>query len=148
MYAPYLTIPCLRIDLLLTLPRVTIERIGLLNEKCFAYHEDEETGIWAKKARIRSLLVPESKDYHKNSRSTGGFFSPIQAFLRSRNLFFLWMDGLGGWDRVLHVRRYLAQVISYGSTLKGENLLSGDFRAIASNMRRRIGMKQQASGKP
>ncbi len=182
----------------LLIKRPTIERIGRLNEKYFAYHEDEEYGIRANRAGIRSLVVPEAKVYHKNSKSTGGFFSPIQAFLRSRNLFFLWMDSLEGWDRVRYVRRYLAQVISYGSTLKAEgfpesvdacmdgvwhafrgvggsrnseirmpapvrglfrflfswhpflwsSLLIGDFRAIASNMHKRNGLKQQASGKP
>lgn len=182
----------------LLIKRSTIERIGLLNEKYFAYHEDEEYGMRANRAGIRSMVVPEARVYHKNARSTGGLFSPVQSFLRSRNLFFLWRDGLEGWDRVRHVRRYLARTISYGGALKEDglpgsedacldgvwhafrgvggsrdpeirmpgpvralfrflfswhpffwsSLLNGDFRAIASNVRRRIETKQEASGKP
>jgi GT2 family glycosyltransferase len=182
----------------LLIKRSTIERIGLLNDKYFAYHEDEEYGMRANRAGIRSVVVPEARVYHKNSRSTGGLFSPIQAFLRSRNLYFLWMDGLKGLERILHVRRYLAQVISYGGALKEEGrresvdacldgiwhafrgaggsrdpeirmpapvrglfrflfswhpflwsrLLSGDFRAIASNVRKRAGATQATTGRP
>ncbi|HZW37641.1 MAG: hypothetical protein ACM319_07855, partial [Deltaproteobacteria bacterium] len=43
-------------------------------------------------------------------------------FLRSRNLYFLWMDHLKGMERIFHVPRYLAQIVSRGGSLKERNL--------------------------
>jgi GT2 family glycosyltransferase len=182
----------------LLIKRAVVECVGYLNEKYFAYHEDEEYCMRAARAGYRCVVVPEARIFHKNSRSTGSNDAPMQVFLRSRNLYFLWMDSLKGMERALHVRRYLAQIISHGGSLREKNLpesvdacldgvwhalrgaggarnpeirmpapvrglfrflfswhpflwaslLSGDFRAIASNVRRRIETKQQASGRP
>ena len=70
--------------------------MGYLNDKYFAYHEDEEYCMRVARAGYRAIVVPEARVFHKNSRSTGSNDAPMQVFLRSRNLFFLWMDHLKG----------------------------------------------------
>ena len=106
----------------LLIKRGVLERAGYLDEKYFAYHEDEEYCMRAARTGFRCVVVPEARVFHKNSRATGSNDAPMQVFLRSRNLFFLWMDNLKGRKRVFHVPRYLAQIISYGGALKEKNL--------------------------
>jgi len=99
-----------------------VERVGFLNDKYFAYHEDEDYSMRVARAGYRAIVVQEARVFHKNSRSTGSNDAPMQVFLRSRNLFFLWMDNLKGMKRVFHIPRYLAHIISYGGTLREKNL--------------------------
>jgi hypothetical protein len=106
----------------LLIKRGFVERAGYLDEKYFAYHEDEEYCMRAARTGYRCVVVPEARVFHKNSRSTGSNDAPMQVFLRSRNLFFLWMDNLKGMKRVFHIPRYLAHIISYGGDLKEKNL--------------------------
>jgi len=106
----------------LLIRRSVLERIGFLNDKYFAYHEDEEFCMRAARAGYRAIVVPEARIYHKNARSTGSNDAPIQVFLRSRNLYFLWMDTLKGFERIRHVPRYLAQIVSYGGDLREKGL--------------------------
>jgi len=106
----------------LLIKRSVVEKVGYLNEKYFAYHEDEEYCMRAARAGFRCVVAPESRLFHKNSRSTGSNDAPMQVFLRSRNLFFLWTDSLNGMDRYLHVPKYLAHIISYGGSLREKNL--------------------------
>ena len=106
----------------LLIRRDVVERVGYLNEKYFAYHEDEEYCMRAARAGYRCIVVPDARVYHKNSRSTGSNDAPMQVFLRSRNLFFLWMDVLKGVDRILHIPKYLDYVIAYGGDLKEKKL--------------------------
>lgn len=106
----------------LLIKRQVVEEVGYLNEKYFAYHEDEEYCMRAARAGFRCVVVPEARIFHKNSRSTGSNDAPMQVFLRSRNLFFLWADSLGGMARYLHIPRYLSHIISYGGSLREKNL--------------------------
>jgi GT2 family glycosyltransferase len=106
----------------LLMKRRTLSDVGYLSEKYFAYHEDEEYCMRVARAGYRCVVVPEARIFHKNSRSTGSNDAPMQVFLRSRNLFFLWMDALRGMDRIQYVPKYLAHIVSYGGSLKGKNL--------------------------
>jgi GT2 family glycosyltransferase len=106
----------------LLIRREVLENVGLLNEKYFAYHEDEEYCMRAARAGYRCILVPGARIFHKNSRSTGSNDAPMQVFLRSRNMYFLWMDNLKGMERIFHVPRYLSQIVSYGGSLKERKL--------------------------
>ncbi len=106
----------------LLIKREVIGKIGYLSEKYFAYHEDEEYCLRAARAGYRCIVVPEARIVHKNSRSTGSNDAPMQVFLRSRNMFFLWMDALRGMDRIRYFPIYLAHIVSYGGSLMGKNL--------------------------
>jgi GT2 family glycosyltransferase len=106
----------------LLMKRRILTDVGYLSEKYFAYYEDEEYCLRVARAGYRCVVVPETRIFHKNSRSTGCNDAPMQVFLRSRNLYFLWMDALGSTDRILHVPKYLAHIVSYGGSLKEKNL--------------------------
>ena len=106
----------------LLIKRAAVDSVGYLNDKYFAYHEDEDYCMRVARAGYRSVVVPDARIFHKNSRSTGSNDAPMQVFLRSRNLFFLWMDTLRGVDRIRYVPKYLANIVSYGGSLKGKNL--------------------------
>jgi hypothetical protein len=100
-----------------------VKKIGYLNEKYFAYHEDGEYSIRAFKAGYRNIVQQEARVYHKDSRSTGSSRAPMQVFLRVRNLYFLWMDSLNGLRKVRYFRRFLANIISYTAALRSEHLV-------------------------
>ena len=106
----------------LLIKRSSIDKIGLLDEKYFAYHEDEEYSMRAIRAGLRNIVVPRAEIYHKNSRSTGSNDAPFQVFLRSRNTYFLWMDTLQGWNRIFHIPRYLSDIVAYGGSLTAKRL--------------------------
>jgi len=72
--------------------RTLLEKVGLLNEKYFAYDEDCEFSVRSIKAGYVNRVCSESKIFHKDSKSTGGKTSTIQVWLRSRNELFLWSD--------------------------------------------------------
>ena len=106
----------------LLIRREVLEKVGPLNDKYFAYHEDEEYCMRAARGGYRCVVVPGARIFHKNSRSTGSNDAPMQVFLRSRNMFFLWMDNLERTERIFHIPRYLAYIISYGGSLREKNL--------------------------
>jgi hypothetical protein len=121
----------------LLIKRSVIEKIGYLDQKYFAYHEDWEYCLRALKSGYKSVLEPRGKIYHKGSKSTGGRKIPIQVFLRLRNLYFLWMANLRGYEKIRYLRRYTKFVISYSTLLRGEGLeesanacLDGGWNAI------------------
>ena len=65
--------------------REVIEKVGALNGRFFLYWEDVDWGVRAKKAGIRSLVVPTSKIWHKASISSGGHDSPLKIYHKTRS---------------------------------------------------------------
>lgn len=61
-----------------------IEKIGLISEDYFLYYEDADWCLSASRVGFRSLLVPQSKIYHKASQSTVEFSYPY-IYYHSRN---------------------------------------------------------------
>jgi len=61
-----------------------IKKIGLISEDYFLYYEDTDWCVRAKRAGWRSLVIPQSKIYHKVSRSTQEFSYPY-IYYHSRN---------------------------------------------------------------
>ncbi|MBU2037230.1 glycosyltransferase family 2 protein [Patescibacteria group bacterium] len=61
-----------------------IKKIGLISEDYFLYYEDTDWCVRADKAGWRCLLVPQSKIYHKASKSTQEFSYPY-IYYHSRN---------------------------------------------------------------
>ena len=59
----YLTGCCLLVK------RETLEKIGPMPEEYFGYYEDVDWSYAAKKAGYRTVFVPESKIWHKGSKS-------------------------------------------------------------------------------
>jgi len=65
------------------------ENIGLLNEKYFAYYEDNDFGFRARNAGYEIIFCPRAKIWHKISRSTGGQTNPIKEYYMARNRIWL-----------------------------------------------------------
>jgi GT2 family glycosyltransferase len=68
------------------MPRDAVERIGLFDERLFAYHEDAEWSLRARAAGLPLLVTPHSRVRHKVSASTGGEGSPTALYYSARNL--------------------------------------------------------------
>jgi GT2 family glycosyltransferase len=101
----------------LLIKRAVIESIGLLPEKYFAYHEDCHYSLKALKNNFRTAVLLESRILHKESRTTGKL-SPIQVFLRTRNIFFLCSDNSRGFKRKIQITsRYISNMLSYAKYL-------------------------------
>lgn len=100
--------------------REVFERVGLLAERYFAYHEDCDFSLRALRAGFQNLVCAEARIYHKDSRSTGGVRSPVQVYLRMRNAYFLWMDNSRGMRKVLFPCHFLGKVIHQVKVLSDE----------------------------
>jgi hypothetical protein len=98
-----------------------VRKVGLLDEKYFAYYEDCDYSIRVGRAGYRCALEKNAKIYHKNSGSSG-FMSPLQLFLRTRNLYFVWTNYLGGLEKINYLRKYAAEVILTTAFLKKKGL--------------------------
>jgi GT2 family glycosyltransferase len=66
--------------------RACCERVGLLRDEYFCYAEDLEWGLRARARGFQVLYVPESRVWHKVSRSTGGARSTAAVRYQTRNL--------------------------------------------------------------
>lgn len=65
--------------------RPFVERVGMLDETFFAYFEEVDWCFRGRRAGFDILYVPEAVVYHKGGVSTGGTFSPIASYYRTRN---------------------------------------------------------------
>jgi GT2 family glycosyltransferase len=65
--------------------RDVIERIGLLDERFFIYHEEHDYALRAISEGYRIVFVPRAHLWHKVSRAMGGVHSVSQCHLWSRN---------------------------------------------------------------
>jgi GT2 family glycosyltransferase len=106
----------------LFIKRSAIERVGYLDEKYFAYCEDCEYCMRVINAGYENVMEPKAKIYHKDSQSTGNRRAPLQVFLRTRNIYFFWMNNLKRSDKLNYFRTYLADAISYRAVLREANL--------------------------
>lgn len=106
----------------LLIRRIIIERVGYLNEKYFAYAEDNEYSIRVAKLGYKNVILKSARIYHKGSSSTSGEKKPFQMYFRTRNMYFLWMDNIEGFRKWKYFFRYLAYVISVVAEVKNERL--------------------------
>ena len=69
----------------LLVKRNVVEKIGMFDEKYFAYVEDVDFNTRANKAGYVSYFVSTSRIWHKVSSSTGGEDSLLKNYYKSRN---------------------------------------------------------------
>lgn len=62
-----------------------LEKIGLFDESLFAYLEDADLNLRARKAGYQSIYAGNTAIWHKTSRSVGGIGSPLQDYFSTRN---------------------------------------------------------------
>ena len=66
-------------------PRAVLEHLGGLDESLFAYAEDVEWSLRARRAGLRIVVVPASVVHHRVSASSGGAASPTSIYYALRN---------------------------------------------------------------
>jgi len=70
--------------------REVLEKVGLLDERYFAYFEEVDFCYRVKKAGYKILYIPQSRLYHKVSSTTKKYFSGLINYYKFRNrLYFL-----------------------------------------------------------
>lgn len=65
--------------------RAAIERVGLLDERLFAYVEDVDWSLRMRAAGFAVVFVPDAKVWHRGSASTGGAASTANLYYATRN---------------------------------------------------------------
>jgi hypothetical protein len=119
------------------IPRQALDDVGMLDEELFAYVEDADWSLRARRRRLPLLVVPESRVRHKVSASTGGEGSPDALYYSTRNLLAVCerhapLGPLGTWRRrLVAIGAFLAQALASGRRREGvKAVLDGwrDFR--------------------
>jgi len=98
----------------LLVKRAVMERVGLLDERFFAYYEEAEWCVRAQRAGFRIVHVPTAKIWHKIPLDARDH-SPLVHYYMTRNrLLFLKVTG-AGWRAWLHtlVAEYARTLISW-----------------------------------
>jgi len=98
----------------LLVKRAVLERVGLLDERFFAYYEETEWCVRASQAGFKIMHVPLAYIWHKISPATQGD-SPLVHYYMTRNrLLFLRASGAGlrAWLHTLFVD-YLRTLMSW-----------------------------------
>lgn len=68
--------------------RDLLDAVGLLDSSFFAYAEDVDLGLRARRAGFSCVYVPRARVFHKYSATSGGY-SATKAFLVERNRFWV-----------------------------------------------------------
>jgi GT2 family glycosyltransferase len=68
------------------IPRAALDEVGLLDEELFAYFEDAEWSLRARRAALPIRVAPAARVRHKVSASTGGEGSEAAIYYSVRNL--------------------------------------------------------------
>jgi GT2 family glycosyltransferase len=128
-------------------PRAALERVGGLDEDLFAYAEDVDWSVRARRAGLEILVVPASVVRHRVSAASGGASSPTSLYYALRNGIAVSERyaprGVGG--------TWLRRAIAVGATalqaLRSDQRLAG-LRAVAEGLgdaaRNRLGPRPSA----
>src|SRR6185503_18988213 len=65
--------------------RAALERVGLLDERLFAYVEDVDLSLRARAAGFAVVFVPDAVVRHRGSASSGGAASTTNLYYSTRN---------------------------------------------------------------
>ena len=110
----------------LLLKRSVIDRIGLLDERFFAYFEEADYCLRARRAGFSLAVADRARIYHKVAASSGGTYSGAYAYLFSRSNLLFAAKHLRVWHWPVFIlffcyRRILKGIFSgaLGSTLLG-----------------------------
>jgi GT2 family glycosyltransferase len=119
----------------LLIKRAVVERIGLLDERYFAYTEDMDYSVRALNAGFGTKVVPGAVVYHKEGASLGGVHSPLRAYLAVRNAYLFWSTHLKGRKRLGFRARYASWVLERALSARAspdvvDETLSGAWDAL------------------
>jgi GT2 family glycosyltransferase len=94
-----------------------IRRIGYLDDRYFAYHEDLDFSLRAIKAGYRTTVETTAVVYHKWA-SSSGTDSPMRHHLLTRNWYLFWKSHLEGVQRYTYAPKYLAWALRDAISLR------------------------------
>jgi GT2 family glycosyltransferase len=94
----------------LLVKRAVITAIGPLDDRYFAYCEDWDYSLRARRAGYAVAVEPLARVFHKPVGALGEG-SPTKEYLIARNRYLVWMTHLSGWPRLSYPGRYLAWVL-------------------------------------
>ncbi len=126
--------------------RVAAERVGLLDERLFAYVEDVDWSLRMRAAGFGVVFVPDAVVRHKGSASTGGDASTANLYYSTRNTILVaerhrpLPPGLRALRRGVVVATHLAQAASHSRRREAASAILGgwrDARAAAGGPRPR-----------
>jgi GT2 family glycosyltransferase len=103
----------------MAISRPALERVGLLDERLFAYVEDVDLSLRVRAAGLAVVFVPGAVVRHRGSASTGGAASTTNLYYSTRNTIAVVERhrplpvGLRGLRRAVVVGTHLAQSLSH-----------------------------------
>jgi GT2 family glycosyltransferase len=118
----------------LLIPRAVLERVGLLDERLFAYSEDVDWSLRARRAGYRHYVVGASRVRHRVSLSSGGENAPSTLYYGIRNSLTVRerhapLGRVGTWRRrLVALAAHIAQAMLSDSRREG-------LRAVAAGWR-------------
>ena len=116
------------------IPRAALEEVGPLDETLFAYAEDVDWSLRARRAGLRILVVPASIVHHRVSGSTGGAASPDSLYYALRNGLTV-AERNAAEDWLGTVRRRAAAAAAFGvQALRSPRRVDG-LRAVGDGLR-------------
>jgi len=95
----------------LLVQREVFEKVGLFDERYFAYYEDMDFSFRVREAGWRMLLVPEARLWHKVALTSGGQDSPAERYLMAKGSVLFFGRHGGGWRRLFIVPFRLGSAI-------------------------------------
>ena len=115
------------------IPRAALEEVGPLDETLFAYAEDVDWSLRARRAGLRILVVPASIVHHRVSGSTGGAASPDSLYALRNGLTVAERNAAEDWLGT--VRRRAAAAAAFGvQALRSPRRVDG-LRAVGDGLR-------------
>ena len=95
----------------LLVQREVFEKVGLFDERYFAYYEDLDFSFRAKDAGFRMILVPEARLWHKVAQTSGGLDNPLERYLMAKGSVLFFGRHGGGWRRLFIVPYRLGSAV-------------------------------------
>ena len=83
-------------------------KIGLMDSRYFAYHDDTDFCYRAKRAGLKLIYLPSAKLLHKASSLTGGPESNFSVRYRTRNQIYFMLKHLGLWRGLYYLPAFQA----------------------------------------
>lgn len=112
----------------LLIKRDVINKVGYLNEKYFAYHEDLEYSLRSSRAGYVNKYVPSAKIFHKGlSQEKRGNISIClnQFYYITRNEYWFWCSNLIFFKKIIFLRKYLVRVFRNIGYCKNQQIYDG-----------------------
>lgn len=98
----------------LLVKRTVLEKVGLLDERFFAYYEETEWCVRARRAGFKSVHVPRAHIWHKISPVTQADSPRVHYYMTRNRLLFLKVTeaGVGAWLHTV-LAEYLRTLIAW-----------------------------------